>query len=311
MNDMRRFLLVLLAGLLFNAYAFAQVIAPIQTGKATRELVDSGLSAAHFNIPLGARVKISNAETGKEIEVVIRGRIPLSPNRIVDLSPAAWDALELTADTDVRLVPPAPLAGSGEGRSNAANRAPAVETQETEWFTIQVHPGTSPVKSWELKIITEDSEHQITIQGTPAGSTITTSEGEKPAEIAAGTEVAAETTFAAGTEVADKTAVAGEIAERAGGEKPEYQPRQPIKIFPCLPDPDDYKIYRLQLGAFREAMDIAEKYERQAQTAGFTTAREMYGPWTRVLVVDIPASKVWSAAQALEAAGFTEVWVRE
>jgi len=119
---MRRFLLVLLGGLLFNTHVFAQLSSSIQTGRATRELRDGGLSAAHFSIPLGARVKISNVDTGKEIEVTIRGRIPLSSTRIVDLSPSAWDALELTDNTDVRLVPPPP---QNTGVTRAPPAAPA------------------------------------------------------------------------------------------------------------------------------------------------------------------------------------------
>jgi len=115
---MRRFFLVLLGITLVNTAMFAQLSSSVQIGKATRELRDSGLSAAHFNIPLGARVKISNVMTGKEIEVTIRGRIALSPNRIVDLSPAAWDALGLSPDSEVRLVPPPSL-------SSGTTRAPA------------------------------------------------------------------------------------------------------------------------------------------------------------------------------------------
>jgi hypothetical protein len=282
----RRFFLVLLGGLLLNTVVFAQLISPTQTGKATRELQDSGLSAAHFNIPLGSKVTISNVETGKEIEVTIVGRIPPSPNRIVDLSSAAWDALELTAGADVRLVPPAPVTGVSTG----ANRAPSTGDQETgQWFTIQVHPEASPVSSWEIKITAGDEERRLTIQGKPTPR-ITGEDGAEQPDAASLSE-----------------------AEENAGDA-DYSAlvltHTPIKVVPCLPNPNSGKMYRLQVGAYarKETADFAE---RELKAAGFKTKREARGSLCRVLAVDIPAAEVKPAVQAIESAGFGEVWVRE
>jgi cell division septation protein DedD len=282
---MRQFLLVLLGGLLLNTAVFGQLNAPVQIGKATHELQDSGLSAAHFNIPLGSRVKIANAETGKEIEVTIRGRIPLSPHRIVDLSPAARNALDLTVDTDVRLVPPpVPVAGGDSG----ANRAPAGDNQETgQWFTIQVHPDASPVSSWEIRIIAGDEERQLTIQGRH--------QGEPAPRITGGDEEPLD---------ADENAEDEDYSALVLTHTP------PIKVIPRLPNPNRRKIYRLQVGAYARA-ETADVSERELQAAGFSTRREAHGSLTRVLAVGIPAAEVKSAVQAIESAGFGEVWVRE
>ena len=312
---------------MLNTAVFAQLNSPVQIGRATHDLQDAGLSAAHFNIPLGSKVKISNAETGKEIEVTIRGRIPLSSTRIVDLSPAAWDALALTADTDVRLVPPptpTPAAGGGIGASRAPVPAPAVVDQEGgQWFTIQVHPEASPVSSWEIKIIAGDEERQLTIQGRPTPH-ITGGEERQPAvqsrpapqvtswdEEEIDDEWGGEAADAYFPEYADE--IAEENTEESAAEA-DYSalvlPRTPIKVVPGLPNPNSRKIYRLQVGAYARA-ETADVAECALKTAGFETRREARGSLTRVLAVGIAAADVKSAVQAIESAGFGEVWIRE
>jgi hypothetical protein len=100
----KRFLLVLLGGLFCNALVFAQSAPPTLEGKATQEMSDEGFAAAATrNYPLDSTIKITNTETGKEIELPVRGRIASSTNRIVDISLAAWEALELNSDTIVTL----------------------------------------------------------------------------------------------------------------------------------------------------------------------------------------------------------------
>ena len=313
---------------MLNTAVFAQLNSPVQVGKATHELQDAGLSAAHFNIPLGSKVKISNAETGKEIEVTIRGRIPLSSNRIVDLSPAAWDALALTADTDVRLVPPPTHAPAGGGGNTAVTRAPSTSTGDQEggqWFTIQVHPEASPVSSWEIKIIAGDEERQLTIQGRPTPHITDGNEGRQP--VVQSRSAPQVTTW--DEESLDREEIVEEFGEEvANAYFPEYAEENtgksaaeadysalvlthtPIKVVPGLPNPNSRKTYRLQVGAYARA-ETADFAECALKDAGFKTKREAHGSLTRVLAVGIAAADVKSAVQTIESAGFGEVWVRE
>jgi len=66
-----------------------------QHGLATSEFQASGFSASHPSLPIGSRVSVVNNTNGREIEVVISGRIPPSAMRIIDLSPDAASALGL------------------------------------------------------------------------------------------------------------------------------------------------------------------------------------------------------------------------
>ena len=98
---LQRLLLLLIVFLLYSGFMFAQLGDRIQRGRATREMTAEGLSAAHFNIPLDSIVRVTNTETQKEIKVKIIGRIPASSGRIIDLSPEAYEALELKNTTTV------------------------------------------------------------------------------------------------------------------------------------------------------------------------------------------------------------------
>ena len=261
---MKRFSLVLLGGLLLNTVVFAQVNSPVQFGRATHELQYGGLNAAHPTLPLGSRATIVNTETGEEIDVTIISRIPPSSIRIIDLSPAAWKALDLTADTEVELRPvSSPIAGGSTGA------APQVIGSNEE----------SP-NGIDIEDI-GDEELADAVSLPEAAS-------KKAAPLAK----------AAPPEAGDKGHAAVVLA------------RTPIKVVPGLPNPNSRKMYRLQVGAYakKENADFAEC---ALKAAGFETRREARGSLTRVLAVGIAAADVKSAVQAIESAGFGEVWIRE
>lgn len=55
-------------------------------------------TAAHNSLPFGTRVRVTNLETGKHIDVVINDRGPLVNGRIIDLSQASGEALGIKKD---------------------------------------------------------------------------------------------------------------------------------------------------------------------------------------------------------------------
>jgi rare lipoprotein A (peptidoglycan hydrolase) len=77
-------------------------------GAATQDIRAEGFVAAHPSLPLNSRVIITNPRNGREIEVTIIDRIDPSLNRIVDLSPAAVQALGMRAGEVIILTVPAP-----------------------------------------------------------------------------------------------------------------------------------------------------------------------------------------------------------
>jgi rare lipoprotein A len=71
---------------------------------ASGEVFDmTRLTAAHRNLPLGARVRVTNMENGRVVRVRVNDRGPYVPGRIVDLSRQAAQVLGMI-DRGVALV---------------------------------------------------------------------------------------------------------------------------------------------------------------------------------------------------------------
>jgi rare lipoprotein A len=56
----------------------------------------SGLTAAHRTLPFGTKVLVTNRQTGRSVVVRINDRGPFVPGRIIDLTPAAAQALDFS-----------------------------------------------------------------------------------------------------------------------------------------------------------------------------------------------------------------------
>jgi len=89
------------------------------------------MTSAHRVLPLGSVVRVTNAENGRQVEVVINDRGPFVDGRIIDLSLAAADRLGMvqsgTAPVWVEVI----RMGSGtarEGKAQSGWRAPALPT---------------------------------------------------------------------------------------------------------------------------------------------------------------------------------------
>ena len=56
------------------------------------------MTAAHRTLPLGRKVKVTNLNNGKSVEVEINDRGPYTKGRVIDLSHAAAKALGIRED---------------------------------------------------------------------------------------------------------------------------------------------------------------------------------------------------------------------
>jgi cell division septation protein DedD len=83
-----------------------------------------------------------------------------------------------------------------------------------------------------------------------------------------------------------------------------------IKIIPKLPDPNNGKVYRIQVAAYSRVA-LAQVCFDRLKSAGFSPSYEQNGNLYRVVISGIRAADVAYAAQRLGAIGFTEAWIRE
>ncbi|MDD5323118.1 MAG: septal ring lytic transglycosylase RlpA family protein [Methylococcales bacterium] len=56
------------------------------------------MTAAHPSLPMGTKAKVTNLENGKKVEVSINDRGPYAENRVIDLSSAAANKLDMKED---------------------------------------------------------------------------------------------------------------------------------------------------------------------------------------------------------------------
>ena len=248
---MKRLLLALLGLLVISSFCMAQFRLGNfnQRGIATQEQQVEGLYAAHPSLPIGSKVTITNEANDKKVEVMVIGRIPESPDRIIDLSHEAAFFLDMGATGEVAVSFPYPL---------------------------DMYEG----------ILSETGNPVDVVKPEPA----------VPATVP-------ESRQAAQAETRPEAAALPETALKEPG-------RNKIRIIPALPDPNDNKVYRLQIGAFSVVNNADDAYNR-LRSAGFNAAKENVGAMQRVFAAGVPAKVVQYAVSRLEQMGFTEVWIIE
>lgn len=82
-------------------YGKASYYAEFHNGRATAngEIFDSSkLTAAHKTLPFGTVVRVTNLRNKKQVDVVINDRGPFAPGRIIDLSRAAAEQIDMIRD---------------------------------------------------------------------------------------------------------------------------------------------------------------------------------------------------------------------
>ncbi|WP_145557019.1 endolytic peptidoglycan transglycosylase RlpA [Yersinia aldovae] len=86
---------------------------------ATGEIFDpNALTAAHPTLPIPSYVRVTNVSNGRQIVVRVNDRGPYTPGRVIDLSKAAADRLNISNNTKVKIdfinvAPDGSLSGPG------------------------------------------------------------------------------------------------------------------------------------------------------------------------------------------------------
>jgi hypothetical protein len=85
---MKRLSTALILGFVILPFCFAQ-----QSGNASYNPSKPGFFISHPSISFNGRVRITNLRNNRSVEAVVNGRIPISSERIADISQDAGDAL--------------------------------------------------------------------------------------------------------------------------------------------------------------------------------------------------------------------------
>jgi len=116
---------VLLAVLLFAMTGLVVVQADstnfVQTGRATWEIAEGGLRAAHPTLPIGSTPTVRNVVTGREATVTVTERISASAGRVIDVSADVARAIGLEPGGYVTVLFSASTEGSAPPIPRRAN----------------------------------------------------------------------------------------------------------------------------------------------------------------------------------------------
>lgn len=136
---------------------------------ATGEQFDAGaLTAAHPTLPIPSYVRVTNVSNGRQLVVRVNDRGPYTPGRIIDLSRAAGDRLNISNNSKVRVdfiqvAPDGTLSGPGTigtvvakqnyalpprpDLGNGALGTPVMESSAPAVDTGAVRPVANPVQN--------------------------------------------------------------------------------------------------------------------------------------------------------------------
>jgi len=247
---------------------------------ASGEIFNSSLfTAAHPSLPFGTILTITNKQNNQRVTVRVNDRGPFVSSRIIDLSKAAAEYLDmLSTGTAPVIVEQAVNTTLGPaGKADSSNVIiKGVDVNEL------ASAGMNSETAREIPQITPPQ-----VMPSPAQSPAVTAPPEttlsQPLNVPAVTPVPAPETI---------------------------KSNRPAEIKGGIPAAGSTKLYRLQIGAYkiqRNAMDAFDKLK----SIGLSPAYEKNGDFYRVVLAKIRAGDIPSVSQKLGNAGFPEALIRE
>lgn len=264
------------------------------------------MTAAHPNLPFGTVLRITNTHNGKQVTVRVNDRGPFVAARIIDLSRAAAEALDMVVTGTAPVVVESLIQGPVQTASAAPeiidlpappvssvppagpSPAPAVPAADPDIAVREVPPAAAPVLPERPVSVTASPQPAVSAPVTQAAPP------KQPAPLPPEHPPAAPQVKPVQT------------AQTA----PSARTVRPAEVKPQLPDPGSTKQYRIQVGSYKIARNAVDAFDK-LKNSGLQPAYERHGEYYRVVLAGIRASDIQSLAETLGKAGFREVLIRE
>lgn len=161
------------------------------------EFDPTAMTAAHPTLPIPSYVRVTNMATGRMLVVRVNDRGPYVPGKIIDLSQAAADRLNLTNSTKVRIdfinvAPDGTLSGPGTIGTTVAKQSyalpsrPSLGASNMGTPTLTAEPANTsdvrPISNSTLSNpnaapLTNDEDNNGTVASAPAATTMSGNSG--------------------------------------------------------------------------------------------------------------------------------------
>jgi len=229
-------------------------------------------TAAHPSLPFGTILTITNKQNMKQVTIRVNDRGPFVSSRIIDLSMAAAEALDMiNTGTAPVIVERAQNSKLGPVLGSLTANSDLEVAYETEEIMKQKPRAAS---SAQAASSAPEPTTQLEIINVPADSPLVQEFINAPAPAAQGSNVPA--------------------ARIVGG----------------IPPATSSKSYRLQVGAFTVPRNALNAFDK-LKNAGLNPAYEQNGEFYRVVLAGLKATEIQAIAQILANNGFPEALIRE
>jgi len=253
----------------------------------------SQLTAAHPNLPFGTIIVVTNLHNNKSVTVRVNDRGPFVPARIVDISRAAAERIDMittgTAPVKIESVDRIVL---------RSNTNPIVGAQVTPQIT-------APVTSTAPAVSVLPSAPAVTV--TPAAPV---SQIVMPPVLTAPILTPSLTSA-----IVPPVVIQPVVPAPSATVQPVVIPVPiPVRLIPSV-NIDSGKSYRLQVGSFKVAKHAVDAFDR-LKSAGLSPSYERFidsgnAEFYRVLLSGIRGSDVPSVSEKIGSAGFREALIKE
>jgi rare lipoprotein A len=259
---------------------------------ASGEIFDSNqFTAAHPELPFGTYLVVTNRHNNKQVTVRVNDRGPFVASRIIDVSKAAAEYLDMIITGTAPLIIETLYAGNvPSSEAPVYSQAPAApDTQYT--ITGPQTPAQMPMSPFAATTVETD------YYALPPPETIYVYTPPQTAAI----------TVVPNNEVAPAPSVPPSVPP-----VPSVSPTPSVtgvKFIPAI-EPQPGKVYKLQVGSYKDPRSAVAAFER-LRNVGLGSGYERYEDFYRVVVTGIRGTEVRSVADKLYTAGFYEVVIRE
>jgi len=291
---------------------------------ASGEIFNSDLfTAAHPTLPFGTILTITNKQNNLRVTVRINDRGPFVAARIIDLSKAAAEVLDMltTGTAPVILEQAAENAVLGPtidiSPPEISVEIPLVAAQPPIISPQEVIVPLEPIVPQESYVPVEVPV--IVPTPTPAPSPTPSPppvivQETPPVPVTAVTPARPEPTVAP-VPPRHEPAITPppprpETAAPAPGAPQVMYPAPPARILGGIPPANSTRFYRLQVGAYRVPRNAVDVFDK-LKNAGLNPAYEQHGDIYRVVLPGLRAAEIPSIAQILGNIGFPEALIRE
>jgi len=240
-------------------------------------------TAAHPSLPFGTILNITNKQNMKQVTVRVNDRGPFVSSRIIDLSMAAAEALDMINTGTAPVIV--------EKAQNSV-LGPVLGASSKNNTPVPVIAAAAP--NSDLTVSPESGTEALMKEKPRSGQSVP--------EPAARLEI---------VNVPADSPLVEESFRQTGTPSAQGLYNAPAaKIVGGIPPTGSSKSYRLQVGAFTVPRNALNAFER-LKNAGLNPAYEQNGEFYRVVLAGLKANEIQTIAQILANNGFPEAIIRE